>query len=114
MPNFDLKQQPQYPIKVIDTNSPITLEQLNNAFDGLDAITLCVRSEDGHPNRGGHFFCIRNNLHTEEMRLETIEGEYVDTFAPEQMSRLINHVSGLLFDREILTYCQNSINFRTD
>lgn len=45
MPNFDLKQQPQYPIKVIDTNSPISLEQLNNAFDGLDAITLCVRSE---------------------------------------------------------------------
>lgn len=114
MPNFDLKQQPQYPIKVIDTNSPITLEQLNNAFDGLDAITLCVRSENGHPNRGGHFFCIRNNLYTEEMRLETIEGDYVDTFAPEQMTRLINHISGLLFDREILTYCQNSINFRTD
>lgn len=44
MPNFNLKQQPQYPIKVIDTNSPISLEQLNNAFDGLDAITLCVRS----------------------------------------------------------------------
>lgn len=55
MPNFDLKQQPQHPIKVIDTNSPISLEQLNNAFDGLDAITLCVRSENGHPNRGGAF-----------------------------------------------------------
>lgn len=114
MPNFNLKQQPQYPIKVIDTNSPISLEQLNNAFDGLDAITLCVRSKNGHPNRGGHFFCIRNSQHSEEMHLETIEGDDIDMFTPEQLIRFINHASGLLFDREMLTYCQNSINFRTD
>lgn len=114
MPNFDLKQQPKYPIKVIDTNSPISLEQLNNAFDGLKAITLCIRAENGHPNRGGHFFCIHNNRHAEEMYLETIEGDNVDMFAPEQLIRLINHASGLLFDREMLIYCQNSINFRTD
>lgn len=114
MPNFSLKQQPQYPIKVIDTDSPISLEQLNNAFDGLDAITLIVRSEHGHPNRGGHFFCISNNHHTGEMCLETIEGDDVDIFDPEHIIRFINHAAGLLFDREMLTYCQNSINFRTD
>ena len=114
MPNFDLKQQPRYPIKVIDTNSPITLDQLHNAFGGLDAITLCVRSENGHPNRGGHFFCIYNDPHTEEMCLETMEGDYVDTFSPEWIIKLINHISGLIFDREILIYCQNNINFRAD
>lgn len=114
MPNFDLKQQPQYPIKVIDTNSPISLGQLNNAFAGLSAITLCVRSENGHHDRGGHFFCIRNNQQTGEMCLETIEGDDVDVFTPEQMIKFINHASGLLFDKEILAYCQNSINFRTD
>lgn len=35
MPNFDLKQQPQHPIRIIDINFLISLEQLNNAFDGL-------------------------------------------------------------------------------
>ena len=114
MPSFDLRQQPQHPIKVIDTDSQITLEQLNNAFNGLDAIMLCVRSENGHPNRGGHFFCIRKGQQPEEMHLETIEGDDVDVFAPERLIRFINHASGLLFDREMMTYCQNSINFRTD
>ena len=115
MPSFSLKRQPRYPIRIIDTNSPILLEQLNHAFDGLDAVTLCVRSENGHPNRGGHFFCIRKDRqHTEKMCLETMEGDDIDTFTAEQLIRFVNHVSGLLFDREMLTFCQNSINFRTD
>ena len=110
MPNFNLSQQPQYPIKVINTDSLISLDQLNEKFGDLHAITLCVRSRDGHPNRGGHFFCIRKCQHTEEIYLETIEGDDIDLFAPEQMIRFINHASGLLFDREMLTYCQNNIN----
>lgn len=59
MPNFSLKQQPQYPIKVIDTGSPISAEQLYAALDGTNAVTLCVRTASGHEKRGGHFFCIR-------------------------------------------------------
>lgn len=114
MPKFDLKQQPKYPIKVIDTDSPISQEQLNNAFGDSNAITLCVRSENGHPNRGGYFFCICKEQQSEEIHLETIEGDDIDMLALEQLIRFINHASGLLFDREMLTYCQNSINFRTD
>ena len=78
-----LIQKKLHPIKVIDTNSPISLEKHNNSFAGLDAITLCVRSENDHPTKGENFFCIRNSQHYEEMHLETIEGDDIDMFVPE-------------------------------
>lgn len=114
MADFTLRQQPQYPIKLLDTNSPISLEQLLNLFDELDAITLCVRTENGHQNRGGYYFCIRKSQDADEMLLETIEGDAVTVLPQVQMLRFINHASGLAFDQEMLVYCQNSINFRVD
>lgn len=113
MPNFSLKQQPQYPIKVIDTGSPVSAEQLYAALDGTNAVTLCVRTASGHEKRGGHFFCIRKKEDS-ELLLETMEGEQVDHFTPMRMVRFINHTAGLLFDAEMLVYCQRRVNFRTD
>ena len=114
MPNFDLKQQPQYPIRVMNTDTPISLCQLHEAFDTLDAITLCIRSNVGHTNRGGFFFCIKRDQSTDQMILESIEGDIIDIFSSNNMVTFINHVSGLQFNKEILIYCQNHINFRTD
>lgn len=113
MPNFDLSQQPQYPIVTKDTDVALTNVQVNSLFSTNDSITLCVRSGSGHPNRGGYFFCI-NKTDTSSFQLETIEGVYVDTFNLDTLVNFINHASGKRFNSELLDYCQNSINFRTD
>ena len=47
-------------------------------------------------------------------QLETIEGVYVDDFDLDTLVNFINHASGRKFNSELLDYCQNSINFRTD
>lgn len=112
MSNFDMSHQPRYPLITVDTNEPITVDQISSILDENEGVTLCVRQEDGHPNRGGHFFCI----HSENgvVLLETMEQDYVDSFSVENLVRFINHASGLLFDRDMQLYCQNSLNFRDD
>jgi len=112
MPNFSLSHQPRYPLIKIDTNTPITTGQISTLLNENEGITLCVRQETGHPNRGGHFFCI--HLESGKVILETIEQEYVDSFTIEDIVRFINHASGLQFDRNMQSYCQNSLNFRAD
>lgn len=113
MPNFDLSQQPQYPIITKDTDIALTNEQVLSLFTNSDNITLCVRSSSGHPNRGGYYFCIHKN-NDSSFQLETIEGVCVDTFNLDTLVNFINHASGRKFNSELLDYCQNSINFRTD
>ena len=113
MPNFELINQPNYSLVKHDSDSIIDMEKLNQLMRGRKDIMLCIRSSNGHPNRGGYFFCISEKS-DDEYTLETIEGIYVDTFSGDQLIRLINHASGRQFDAEMLDYCQNNINFRTD
>ena len=113
MPNFNLSQQPQYPIVTKDTDIALTNAQIQSLFCNKDSITLCVRSSSGHPNRGGYYFCIHKN-NDNSFQLETIEGVYVDDFDLDTLVNFINHASGRKFNSELLDYCQNSINFRTD
>ncbi len=113
MPNFDLINQPKYRVMTIDTDNPISQEQLMDILNRHNGVTLCVRSRLGHPNRGGHFFCISFN-ENREVVLETMEQVYVDTFSVPDCIRFINHACGLRFDQEMQLYCQNSINFRDD
>ena len=113
MPYFDLARQPQYPIKTLDTDNVISSSQISSLLSDCHQITLCVRSEHGHPNRGGYYFCISEKS-ADTYDLETIEGVYVDTFSLDALTTLINHASGKKFNQQMLDYCQNSINFRTD
>lgn len=113
MPNYNLARQPQYPIKTLDTDNVISSSQISALLSDCHQITLCVRSEYGHPNRGGYYFCISEKS-TDAYDLETIEGVYVDTFSLDDLTTLINHASGKEFNQQMLDYCQNSINFRTD
>lgn len=113
MPKYDLKKQPRFPLSTLDTDVPITEEQLLELLDQNTGLTLCVRSRNGHVNRGGHFFCIQKQENG-TILLETMEQEYVDTFPIQSMVRFINHACGLKFDSEMQLYCQNSLNFRTD
>lgn len=113
MPTFDLAKQPRFPLVKLDTDEPITEELLLALLNQNNGLTLCVRSLNGHANRGGHFFCIKKQ-EDDSILLETMEQEYVDTFPAPSMLRFINHACGLKFDREMQLYCQNSLNFRTD
>ena len=61
----------------------------------------------------GYYFCIHKN-NDNSFQLETIEGVYVDDFDLDTLVNFINHASGRKFNSELLDYCQNSINFRTD
>ena len=114
MPDFRLTRQPQYPIQTLDTDSPITPDQIRGLWNASPAVTLCVRSATGHKDRGGSFFCLRRQPDADAVSLETMEGIAVDSFSLEDLTRFINHAAGLKFDPEMLAYCQNSVNFRAD
>ena len=73
MPNFNLNQQPRYPIVTKDTDIALTNEQVISLFSDRNSITLCVRSSSGHPNRGGYYFCI-HKISNHLFQLETMEG----------------------------------------
>lgn len=114
MPNFELAEQPRFPLRTIDSDIPITLEQLLTSIGSEQGITLCVRSCSGVQDRGGYLFCIRHDRETGAFHLETMEQVAVMDFVGKQMVRFINHVAGLQFDDEMLALCQNVINFRND
>ncbi len=113
MPNYDLSNQPRYPLVTIDSDNVIQDNQIETLFSCSDGVTLCVRSYNGPSNRGGYYFCIKK-ISESSYHLETIEGDYIDSFDLHSLVRFINHSSGRLFDTDLLDYCQNSVNFRND
>ena len=114
MPIFELLRQPRFPLRLINTDTPITIDQFHELLRRDTEIMLCVRSATGHPNRGGYFFCIRYNNATNQYELETVEGIRVANFTENNIVIFINHVAGLQFNNDMLLYCQNNINFRHD
>ena len=99
----ELANQPRYGIVTINTDVPISEEEVYEI----------IRSFNGHPHRGGHFFCFSYN-ESEEIALETMEQVFVDSFSVPDFVRFINHACGLKFDKEMQLYCQNRLNFRDD
>lgn len=114
MPNFELKKQPQYDLKSIETDSEIHQSQILEALGKKQGVTLCIRSKEGHKNRGGYFFSIEKST-GKTFNLLTMESDIiVRNLDIETLTKLINHAAGLKFDENMLQYCQNEINFRTD
>ena len=114
MPIFELHRQPRFPLRLIDTDTPITIDQFHELLRHDTEIMLCVRSATGHPHRGGYFFCIKYNNVTNQYELETVEGIRVANFTENNIVIFINHVAGLQFNNDMLSFCQNNINFRRD
>lgn len=106
-------KQPRFKVTKVDTGNPLSESQLLQLFDGKSGITLLVRSAQGERKRGGYFFCIAKS-DDGTFALETMEQVYVSNFTIGDLTRFVNHASGLRFDEAMLQYCQNSINFRTD
>ena len=111
--NKKLTKQPRFKVEKVDTAEPLSSDNIVRLLDGKDGITLLVRAAKGEKKRGGYFFCIvrsENGM----FALETMEQIHVADFTLDQLTRFINHTAGLRFDEEMLKYCQEKINFRTD
>ena len=114
MPNFKLKNQPKYTLVTIDTDIEIDKSKLSEILSKEQGINLCIRSKTGHEKRGGYFFCIEK-IDNNHFKLLSIESDIiVENINIDTLIKLINHASGLAFDQEMLHFCQNEINFRTD
>lgn len=106
--------QPRFNIEKLDLASPLTEDYLSRLLHGKCGVTLLVRSADGEKRRGGYFFCIVPK-EDGKFTLETMAQEQVDyDFTLNELTRFVNHASGLRFDDAMLRLCQNHINFRTD
>ncbi|OWV11641.1 hypothetical protein [Fibrobacter sp. UWH1] len=114
MPNFELQQQPKYPIVTLDTDTPIKDQRLQQLLTQYGCMTLCVRSLEGETKRGGFFFCLKKDASVNQIALESMEGELIDYFSLPNLVRFVNHVAGLMFDSEVLNFCQQKINFKQD
>lgn len=113
MPKYELKQQPKDIIIPLDTDTPLDENSLNKCFSSKKEIILCVRSKSGHPKRGGYFFRMERTS-KDYIDLKTFDGDFIDKLHIKKMARFINHTSGLMYDKEILSYCQNTINLKHD
>lgn len=111
MPKNVLGETP-FPLRVIDTDSPLSLEQILGLFHGENAATILVRSEHGPAKRGGYFF------HTERsenlFQIFDFERNPIAKLSGDRLTRFINHASGRRFDDEMLLFCQSVVNFKLD
>lgn len=101
-----------YPVQVIDTDTPLDAVQLLSCLGDAPGVSLCVRSAQGPQRRGGYFFHFARA--GEQFLLSDFENNPVGPLEPTELVRFINHVSGRLFDPEMLHFCQSVVNFRQD
>lgn len=116
MPKKKLGRIPFPPLIKLDTNDPIKPETIIEILSSrLQGASICVRSTEGHSDRGGYFFHIcPKNPAIGEYDLFNFESIYVATLPLSKLTALINHCAGLAFDEEAFQFCQTVVNFRLD
>ncbi|OBQ20097.1 MAG: hypothetical protein AN488_13505 [Anabaena sp. WA113] len=104
------------PLVKIDVNEPLSVDEVTKILKSRDeGISICVRSQEGHPDRGGYFFHIlpkdKNITQCEIYNFEKIS---VSKLELSELTDFINHCSGLQFSKTAFHLCQSVINFRLD
>lgn len=104
------------PLVTIDVNEPLSVEQVVNILKSRpNGVSICVRSKEGHPNRGGYFFhFLPKDEEINECDIYNFEGIHVSTLTLSHLIDFINHCSGLQFSQASFNFCQSVINFRLD
>ncbi|WP_040483792.1 hypothetical protein [Lyngbya aestuarii] len=98
----------------IDTDTPVSVSQISEILKNHPkGVSICVRSLDGHPDRGGYFFHFRS-LDRDQCQLYNFEKIPIEVLPIEQTILLINHCSGLEFSDWAFQFCQSVVNFRLD
>lgn len=118
MPRNTLEALPFPPLKVIDQNAPVDATQLRAFLDtktDTDGVSILIRSETGHPERGGYFFHFRRSTATPiEYELFDFQKTRVAAMTEDELILLINHCSGRQYSEASYLVCQNEINLRSD
>lgn len=104
------------PLIRIDTGDPITPEALHEVLRArLEGASFCVRSSEGHPNRGGYFFHVRpHEGKPDEYDIFSFEKVYALSLPMPKLAAFVNHCAGLAFDEDMFQLCQTVVNFRLD
>lgn len=104
------------PLVKLDTNDPIASETLAELLNQrVGGLSICVRSAEGHINRGGYFFHIRPKDRTlDECEILNFEKISVASLPLETLTAFVNHCAGLAFDEASFQLCQTVVNFRLD
>ncbi|MDZ8184232.1 MAG: hypothetical protein RMX96_05130 [Nostoc sp. ChiSLP02] len=116
MPKKKFADIPFPPVIIMDTDTPVSINQVSNILrERPKGASICIRSTQGHTNRGGYFFHIlpiESDL--SKCELYNFEKMLVATLPVEQIILFINHCSGLEFNDWVFQFCQSVVNFRLD
>lgn len=118
MPKNPLGSLPFPPLKVLDQDVPVKEDQVQ-AFirerGETNGVSMLLRSENGHPNRGGYFFhFVKSSDLEKSYDLHDFQKRKVASMDEEDLVLLINHCSGRQFSEDSYHICQNQINLRDD
>jgi hypothetical protein len=104
------------PLVKIDVNEPLSVDEVTKILKSRDeGISICVRSQEGHPDRGGYFFHILpKDKNITLCEIYNFEKKSVITLTVNNLTDFINHCSGLQFSKTAFHLCQSVINFRLD
>lgn len=114
MPKKKFEGTPFPTVVRIDTDTPILIDRVSDVLrNHPNGASICIRSANGHPNRGGYFFHILP-IDNGECELYNFEKILVATLSIEQITIFMNHCSGLEFHEWAFLFCQSIVNFRLD
>lgn len=103
---------PPYKLDTLDIDRPITPDDLSQLLNVASGVSICIRSVNGHPRRGGYFFHIKKA--DDNYCVFDFQKKKICVLNLDHLIRFINHVSGRKFDDEMLNFCQSFINFKQD
>ncbi len=101
-----------FPLRINDSDEPVTLAQVIALFGKKQEISICLRSAAGPAKRGGYFFHIARCEGA--FQIYDFEKQPIGKLTSDHLVRFINHTSGRQFDGEMLLFCQNVVNLRQD
>lgn len=117
MPKNTLGELPFPPLHVLDHDGPIQAVQIQKILaerENAAEISLLLRSEDGHPKRGGYYFHFKRSDSGNMYDLYDFQKRQVASVNENDLVLLINHCSGRAYSHQSYELCQNEINLRDD
>lgn len=107
-------QLPYPPLVVIESDGPITWDDLYSRIHGRleEGVSVCLITSHGRENRGGYFFHMKGS--PERIEFSTFDRTSVCSLPGGTSCALfINHVSGREFNQEMWEVCEK-VNLRSD
>ncbi len=116
MPKNELDGLPFPPLVKVESSEPIKSDVLAEIIDQRPSgVSICVRSTEGHEERGGYFFHVRlKDATSNSYDIFNFEKISVLNLSLPHLTNFINHCAGLAFDEDSFQLCQTVVNFRLD